>query len=301
METTIEKVEGALAITPALHAIEDGIESTTRELQRITADARELQLANNRYTDEANGLTVIGQADFELAGRRVVELRAKEKEILERIKPLKGAAKSLHTATCDLEKEALKLVSAKDIFQKKADDYTAEQLQRQREEEVRLKEEARKERERQIAAAKKRLETLRGKGLAVEEQIAAIKKELEEDPAMSEIEAVTLEAELKALEMSLEGTHEKIAEQAERIEEVAFTPPPVAAPAIPQMKGASVKVKWVAEVIDPLALIKEIAACRAPISAVKAFDLTKLGNLAKDGLKYNGISYKEEVSSRFTK
>lgn len=105
------------------------------------------------------------------------------------------------------------------------------------------------------------------------------------------------EAEERALAeaAALEAAGEK--EQAERvIEEVEMAPPPPPPPPAVKAQGVSTREKWTAEVVDFAALVRAVAAGRAPMAllSVNQSALNKQAEALKGELAYDGVKARME-------
>jgi chemotaxis protein histidine kinase CheA len=126
------------------------------------------------------------------------------------------------------------------------------------EERQRLEAEAAKQRA-EAEAERQKAEEERQKRLAVEQAAAKSKSEMEAAKRRAEEERLRIKAEIKRQK-----------EEAEAKEREAQNVIAVVEREVPKVEGMSVRKSWKAEVVDFAALVREVAAGRAPLTCLEA-------------------------------
>ena len=169
-----------------------------------------------------------------------------------------------------------------------------ERIAREEQEKARIAAEA--ERQKQIAAAQKKIEATLSKAGTVQEKAAALEASLQNDE-MDETTRGIAERQLEVLRLQLQGLEDKAQEVQRKAEEVAEAPafiPPAAV--VEKTAGVSAKKTYNIVSIDAATVIKAIAIGKYPVNLVKAWDETMMKKLALMGVFVDGVQYKEERS-----
>lgn len=214
--------------------------------------------------------------------------------------PIKTKAYATWKETVAQEKRHLEpLVAAERAIKGVMGKYLDDVEEKQRKEEALRAEEARKEKDKLIAKAGKRIDKLMEKTTDKRAQVDLLKHELE-DPELEEAEENVLRAKIETLETQIDSHVEAVEEKRVEVEEV-HTAPVVAAPTAvkpPKVNGVSSVVKKKAEVINPMQLVKAVAEGGIPIGVIK-FDLKVIEKLLAAGVtKIPGVQFREERSIR---
>lgn len=238
---------------------------------------------------EAQALVIRSRDDYQAALECVKGVKVLIKQIEEHHKPIKKKLDEAKKTVLDQEKALLSpLQEAERLYKKKMGDYDDE-------EERRAQEAARKEQERLNKLAEKALEKvnakldrLKGQGANIDKQIAELETMLQ-DPDITDTEAAAVEAKINSLTVSKQQTESGIQEAMEKVEDLAAPDPTTVDYAPPKTEGMSSSKTLEVEIVNPMSLIKAIAAGAIPIGAVKAFDLVLLKKLANAGLAIPGV------------
>jgi hypothetical protein len=209
--------------------------------------------------------------------------------------PIKRKTNDAHKEAVAQEKRHLEpLVAAERAIKGVMGKYMDDVEEKQRKEEALRAEEARKEKDKLIAKAGKRIDKLMEKTTDKRAQVDLLKHELE-DPELEEAEENVLRAKIETLETQIDSHVEAVEEKRVEVEEV-HTAPVVAAPTVksPKIDGLSSVVKKKAEVINPMQLVKAVAEGGIPIGVIK-FDLKVIEKLLAAGVtKIPGVQFREE-------
>ena len=216
------------------------------------------------------------------------------KKVKEFFKPMKEAADAAHKAVVARENETLAIPEqAKQIVNNKLTTFNQEQEQKRREEEARLAEEARKQHEKDLAKAQKKIEALLAVSTDHAETIELLQLELEK-PDLTDVERQKLETQLEIERAILENNQEKVEQIHEQATRPVYTPPPVL-PKQEKVKGMVTKYKVEMSITNTLAVIKLIATGNLPASCAKLneAEIKKHILAFKDQKKsYPGINYR---------
>lgn len=285
------------AVTEVDRAIGDvliGIAATQGEIDKLIAQGKELAAQDNLYAEIAAGIQVRCDEEVAVAQAHIDDGKAREKAALAIIEPVKKAAHNLHRSTTALEKVVKGFTESRLLIEQKIRVYKEELLRKARAEAEALAEQNRKEAERAATAAQKRLDKIAEGAGGIEAEIARIEAELAE-AELTDVEYQVYEARLNALKLQLAGKQERIEDQQQKVEAASFASAAFVAPAA-TVNGKAIKTRWRATAVaDPKALMRAILDGKAPDGLIKAWDMTKITQLANMGQKLPGVAYAEEV------
>lgn len=263
-------------------------------LQLVTPEALSAQVEKSEVIVIAQTMVVTTVQHVEAAKDSIRQIKERRAKIDATFDTHIKAAHHAHKALVATKKGFTdELDEAERIIKGKIGGYELVQ-RRQREEEDRK---AREEQERQrgiiLQAAQKKMDRILATSGKIEDQIAALEKELATgDNTATQVEF--LSRQLEILRLKLDGQQDKAAavqKQAERAAESAPIPPTAT-----YEKTKGVRVILVPEVTDKMALIREVAEGRAPESVLDV-NIGTLKRLANMGVKFGaGVAFREDTS-----
>lgn len=162
---------------------------------------------------------------------------------------------------------------------------------RQREE-ARLNELARKEQQKKIDAAAKRINALLEKSGDVAGQIAALEAESQAD-GLSDEERAAIESSVNILRVKQDNLAQAVASKQADAERTQYVAPVTVLPQSPKVQGTSFTIKKKAAVVNLMDLIKAVAAGTVPIGALEA-NMSALDKLINAGAIVPGVSFTTE-------
>lgn len=223
------------------------------------------ELESKALTVQERGAAITIKNDVELtaANEFVKDVKALIKEVGLTFDPIVTKAHETHKAAVAGRKMHLDpLESIERLVKGKMSTYIEAKEAAARREQARLEELARKEREAEQAKADKKIAALMEKAGGMQEQIDALKAEIEASTNVMEIEK--MERQVDVLTRKLEAAQVKVAEVAQAAEEVYEMPAPVIQ-AKPQVQGMSTRQVTEIVSVDIKALAVAVAAGTAPI------------------------------------
>ena len=239
------------------------------------------------YVNRATGLAIHKAEDVEVARDCIREIKGQIRAVKEFFDPRIDQAHALHKGLIsDRAVFETPLKQAQSAIEGKIGTYTTAEQVRLRAETQRREEEARKEHEKIVARAAKKVEAILEKAGGVKEQIEALEVELER-PDITEEESFAAASRLGVARGLLDASEQKAAivtEQATR----AYVPPPP--PVAEKVAGVTVKTVKIPVILNEALLISAIAQGTAPIDIVD-FNMTKIGKLINAGIKLPGVGH----------
>lgn len=243
---------------------------------------------------------ITSDAGLEEGKNQIRLIKDLKSEVENTFGPIKTKAHATWKETVAQEKRHLEpLVAAERAIKGVMGKYMDDVEEKQRKEEALRAEEARKERDKLIAKAGKRIDKLMEKTTDKRAQVDLLKHELE-DPELEEAEENVLRAKIETLETQIDSHVEAVEEKRVEVEEV-HTAPVVAVPTAvkpPKVNGVSSVVKKKAEVVNPMQLVKAVADGRIPIGVID-FNVKAIEKLLAAGMtKIPGVQFHEVRSVR---
>lgn len=216
---------------------------------------------------KADALVVATTKDKEFAVTFTQDVNDKIRRIAEYFKPMKDKAYAAHKEIVTREKEALAIPEeAKRIVLGKISQYDQEQERLRRDEEARLREEARKRFEADLKRAEATIARIAGKTEDIQETIDLLKMEIEGD--VSDTERQKIEAQIDVLAARRENNQAKIEDVQQRVSEPVFEEP-VIVPRDEKVSGSVSRKEVEMKITNPMAVIKAIAAGTLPVKCCK--------------------------------
>lgn len=167
-----------------------------------------------------------------------------------------------------------------------------EQETARQQEEARLNELARKEKQRNLDAAAKRIAALLEKSGDVAGQIAALEAESQAD-GLSDEERAAIESSVNILRVKHDNLAQAVASKQADAERTQYVAPVTVLPQSPKVQGTSFTIKKKAAVVNLMDLIKAVAAGTVPIGALEA-NMSALDKLINAGAIVPGVSFTTE-------
>ncbi len=222
-------------------------------------------------------------------------IKALRKEVNATFDPVVDAAHKAHKeAVAARKKHVEPLDAAERLIKGKIGGYLDYVEEERRKEAAREMETARKEREKALAAAGRRIDKLTEKGASIQKQVDVLSTELN-DPELTDVEEEVMRARLEILEAQAEGNTEAVEVKRAEVAETNVVPMPVPTSAPPKVKGMSTRVKKVPTVVNPMALVKAVASGKIP-EGVITFDMKAIEKLVNAGMTLPGVSVRSERS-----
>lgn len=245
----------------------------------------------------ADSLEISSQEGVEKGTEYIKNIKALRVEVNGTFDPVVTSAHKAHKEAVAAKKKHLEpLDKAERMIKGKIGDHLDRIEEEQRKEEALKVKEARKERDRLVAAANRRMDKLMENASDTQGKIDALQKDLDDNPTLSDDEEAIISAKIDTLKVILEN-HTEAAEVKRAEVEVAQTAPVVVAPpkVATKVKGMSSTVKKKGEVTDSMKLIKAVASGQIP-EGVITFDMTAINKLLNAGMTIPGVYSKEERS-----
>jgi hypothetical protein len=243
--------------------------------------------------DAAKAMVITNPQEASLVVNFGRDVNASIKKIREFFKPMKDSARAAHKAICDRENETLAIPEeAKRIASQKLTTYNQEQERIRLAEEARLREEARKQHERDLAKAQAKIDKILSKTNDNQETIELLNMELKRDD-LTDTEIQKIEAQIEIEQAIIENNQERAEEIQARADEPVYVAPTIM-PKTEKVAGMVTKHKVEMQILNPLAVIKSIADGLLPTSCVKIneAEIKKHILAFKEQRKaYPGISY----------
>lgn len=244
---------------------------------------------------QATAIVVTDHEQEQVGIEFIKGIKALKKDVEETFGPIKKKTHEAWKESVAQEKRHLEpLEAAEKVVRGKVVCFQDEQERLRRAEQARLEEVARKEQQKRIDAATKKVNALLEKAGDLNSQIRWLEVELE--GPLQEEESSAIEHRLSLLRAKRESLDQAVySKQAEVAQAQYVAPTPTVAPAAPKVQGASSRVKKKAVVQNPMALIKAVAAGTVPVGVI-TFDMSTLDKLVTAGAIVPGVGFTEERS-----
>lgn len=238
---------------------------------------------------QAQDLIISSRDDYQQALELVKGVKVLIKQIEEHHKPIKKKLDEAKKTVLDQEKALLSpLQEAERLYKKKMGDFDdAEEAKAQeaaRKEEERIQ----KLRDKALEKVNARLDKLKETGADIDRQIADLEAMLQ-DPELTELEAAAINTKIDSLMVSKNKVESNIQAAAEKVEEVALPSAASVPYQQPKTEGMSSSKTFDVEIVNPLAVVKAIAAGNLAVGVVKSFDLSLLKRLVNAGQVIPGV------------
>lgn len=243
---------------------------------------------------QASVLQIIDH-EQEAAGVELIRaIKGLKKEVEDTFGPIKKKTHEAWKESVAQEKRHLEpLEAAEKLVRGKVLVFQDEQERLRKAEEERLAEIARKEQQKRIDAAAKRVNTLLKKGGDVVSQIRALEADLTASDLTDEDKAA-IEYRLNFLRLKHENIESNIQQKQTEAEQTRYvSPAPMMPPPAPKVQGTSTKTTKEARIDNPMALIKAVAAETVPVGII-TFDMKTLDKLVNAGAIIPGVSFTEK-------
>lgn len=263
--------------------MEDVVTKKTEEIEEQSTDIKV-------YAETVEIQCLVG---LEEGKDRIQDIKALRKAVNETFDPVVGAAYAAHKeAVAAKKKHTDPLDVAERLIKGKIGGYLDLVEEERKKAEAEAMEVARKERDKALKAAGRRIDKLTEKGASLQNQIETLTNELN-DPELTDVEEEVMKARLEILEAQAEGNAEAVEEKRAEVVEtnVVPTPAPISAP--PKVNGMSSRVKKVATVVNPMALIKAVASGEIP-KGVITFDIKAIERLVNADMNVPGVSVQSQ-------
>lgn len=262
---------------------------------------KKIEVETTDITVYAEQYAIASQEDMEAGNDQLKLIKELKKEVEDTFGPIKTKAHATWKESVAQEKRHLEpLDAAVKVIKGKMGNYLDELEVERQKEEKRLAEVARKEKEKAIAKANKRMDKLMEKASDTQGQIDTLQKELADNPTLSDDEEAIISAKIGTLQAKLESHTEAAEEKAAEVEEIVVAPvvtAPVSKPA-PKVKGLSSTVKKKGEVVNPMQLIKAVAEGRIPHGVI-TFDMVAINKLLNAGMvAIPGVTWQNDRTIR---
>lgn len=237
---------------------------------------------------DAAEFKITSQGSLECANTMRQGVKALIKEVTDTFGPIKQKTHSAWKEAVAQEKKHLDPLEAADksLKDKMGQYLLVEQAERQKETD-RLAEIARKEREKEIEKANKKLEALMSKGGDLQAQICILQAELEQ--SISDDEAALIRAKLNVLLAKKESLEQKVTTQAAQVEQAATAPTIIpSSPDKPKVNGMSFRTEKRGNVINKLLLVQACAKGSVPLDVLD-INTTTLNKLVNAGVTIPGV------------
>ena len=246
---------------------------------------------NNKITPvlaDAAELAIMSQGSLEIANTMRQGIKRLIKEVTDTFGPIKQKTHSAWKEAVAQEKKYLDPLETADkrLKDKMGQYLLTEQAERQKETD-RLAEIARKEKEKEIEKANKKLEALMDKAGNLDAQIEALAAELQKQT--SDDEAAIIRAQLNGLLAKKASLDQKVSAQAAQAEQ-AITAPTIipSAPEKPKVNGMSFRTEKRGNVINKLLIVQACAKGSVPLDVLD-INTTILNKLVNAGLTIPGV------------
>lgn len=260
----------------------------------------DIQVEQSPIVATAKALTVTSSQEVEAARDMIRQIKDRRKKIDDTFDEHIKAAHQAHKALVAKKKSFTdELDEAERVVKGSIGKYELEQLRIREEQERKAREDAERERQKLLNAAKAKIDRITGSVDKIEIQITGL-QQIVSDPASSELEVEMASRQIEVLKLKLEGQQERAAQVQQEAEAAAFAAVPVtpAATASAKVSGVSSKIVLIPTINDPLALIKAIADGKAPPTLIKEWDMTALKKLVNMGMKFEGVTCHKDVDTR---
>ncbi len=264
---------------------------------------RELSQEINPVVERANALIVATVKEKEVAVFEMNIINQLIKKVTEDFSKSKKATYDAWKEVVAQEKGHLDpLETAKQTIRQKIGTFDLEQNRLAEIEAARVREGARKEYEKQLEAAKEKIDAILSKTQDIDETIELLNMELKRDD-LTEVEIQKLEAQLELSYAAKENDQSRIEEIHAQAAEPVFVPPTATtglASTNTKVKGASTQFVLIPEVVSKPALIKAVANGLLPdtILDVNQGKLKTYVNMVKKPIPGVGITKQAVVSGR---
>lgn len=201
---------------------------------------------------EAGNLIINTTAMLESATSMIKGFKALKKKINDTFDPhIKRAYESHKSLVAEKKGFTKPLEDAERLLKGKMGTYLDDEEKKRKQEEVRLAEVARKEQEKLINNANKKIDKLFEKSQGYEEQLKILNGSLC-DPGILDIEASVIRAKILSIETKTQNNTVAIEDQQIKVEESVTVPSSTIAPTPPKISGMSSRQEIIpTEVTDP--------------------------------------------------
>ena len=256
----------------------------------------EVQSIERKATDiqgQAAAIAVTNHEQEQAAVDFLKGLKAVRKEVEGTFGPIKEKAHATWKETVAQEKKHLEpLDAAERMVKGKIVYFQDEQEKLRRMEQTRLEELARKEQQKRIDAATKRVNGLLEKSTDINGQIATLEGELTGD--LNDEERATIDHRLNLLRVKRDNIHQAVLDKTAEVERAQYIAPvPTMAAPAPKAQGASSRVKKKAVIQNAMQLIRAVAEGKVPVEAV-TFNMSTLDKLVNAGAVVPGVGFTED-------
>lgn len=243
---------------------------------------------------QAGALAVMNHEQEQAGIEFIKGIKVLKKEIEVTFGPIKKKTHEAWKESVAQEKKHLDpLDAAEKMVRGKVIGYQDEQERLRRAEEARLQEIARKEQQKRIDAATKKVNSLLEKSGDVNEQIKTFEAERQVE-GLTDEDIAAIDHRLNMLRVKRDNIERAVLDKQAEVEQAQYVAPvPTVAPAAPKPQGASSRVKKKAQVTNPMVLIKTVAAGTVPIGVI-TFDMSALDKLINAGAIIPGVSFTED-------
>lgn len=243
-------------------------------------------------TEAVKMFVIDSQENLELANNQRKIIKALIKEVTDTFSPIK---KKTHDAWKEAVAQEKRHLEPLEIADKKLSNgmgnYLMLEEKRKAEEEAKRLEAIRKEQEKTLEKAAKKIENLLGKSTDIQAQIDSLKEALNQ--SVDDTEATALRSKLEILMVKKNKIEEGIQAKTQEVEQVKFTPPPI----VPvheksKVSGMGFRTKKEGEVIDKMAVIKAVAQGMIPLDLLEV-NQGVLNRLLNAGMTIYGVRVTE--------
>ena len=259
---------------------------------QIQPREEEIKREVSTLLDAATDMAVTNTREAEGAVLFVRGINSSIKKVKEFFKPMKETTDAAHKAVVAREKETLAIPEmAKEIVNGKLTAHTNEQTRIRQAAEAAAREEALKKHQAALKKAQARVDRIMAKSGDTQETIDLINMELKSDD-LNDIERQRLESQLSIEIAKLENNQEAVEAIQQQAEEPTYMPPVI--PKTEKVKGAVVKTRVEMTIMNPMAVIKQVADGLLPLACVKINEV-EIKRVIKQNegsqRKYPGIAY----------
>ncbi len=258
----------------------------------------EVQSIEKKASDimsQAAALIVTDHEQEQVGIEFIKGIKALKKDVEETFGPIKKKTHEAWKESVAQEKKHLEpLEAAEKMIRGKVVCFQDEQERLRRVAQAKLEEVARKEQQKRLDVAAKKVNTLLEKSTDLNGQIADLETAI--IASIDDTELTAIEAKLDLLRAKRDALDQAVYNKQAEVEQAQYVAPtPMVAPAAPKVQGASSRVKKKAQISNPMALIKAVAAGTVPLGAI-TFDMSVLDKLVNAGAIIPGVVFTEERS-----
>lgn len=237
---------------------------------------------------DINSFIISTSGHLALANEKRKGIKVLIQEVTDTFGPIKKKTYDAWKETVAQEKKYLEPLEKTDTdLKSRMGQFMLAEQQAAEKEANRLAEIARKEKEKEIEKANKKLEVLMEKAGNLDAQIEALSAELQNQSI--DDEAAIIRAKLNGLLAQKESLERKVSVQATQAEQITATPQIITPiPEKPKIAGLSFRTEKKGEIINKLQVIKAVAAGTLPLELVD-INNTVLNRLVKAGMNIAGV------------